>query len=1380
MKRISLKTIFITLLFFSFFQNTYSQIVRKGLPLIYNYVIDDYKAHTQNWCILKGNNGIMYFGNNNCILEYDGIYWDTIYNSNNSTIRSLVTAFNDNVYVGAFNEIGYLSKDSTSGKNIYVSIMNKIPKEYQSFKEIWKLYYINKKIYACTFSQIMIIDSNYNVNVIKPKNKFHFTLKNDNKLYVRDEGIGMYLIENEKIKYIQNSEIFADDRIYAILPFINKQLLFVARKKGFFIHDGKKFKNWNFRFENDIVNKHIYHAIPINNDYYALSTLENGIYIIDNKGNLIQNINKKKGLKDNTVAYLYYDESNGYLWSALNIGISKILINSVYSVFDNRLGIKSQIQSVKKFNDKIYFGGTPYLFFSKVDDFAEPNIKNNYKTINESLGQTWKLFVHDNFLFATHSPDLIIIDKQDNISTLKLNENTWDIISAPTNNNELIVSADNGLLIIEKQTNKWSLKTKIKNFNKWARYIIVDKHKNIWAHVYTKGVYKLTLNNQYDSIIKKQLFTVNKGLNAFPNNLFYLNQNIIVPTLNGFYKYHTEIDSFKLYKELNNHIDSNMLTNNIFDDNDNNIWITNKDGSLVLIKPSKNNDNFDIIKKPFQRLKYNYDYLNFNTLDSNYFMINFSDKNYLINLKDYKERETKFKTIIKSIRIINTDSIYYFTQNDSNYTNQNIFANSDKKPHSFDYKHNSIQFNFGSILYNETKNILFNYKLDGFDKNWILNSSDIKKDYTNLPEGKYVFRVKATNIFNDNTNEAIFKFRIKPPWYRTLYAYIIYLLIIALLIYAAIVFYSKRLKQKNIQLEKIIKQRSDELVDQAIKFEQQEKEFKINFFTYISHEFRTPLTLILGYLEKFLTLDTLNEETKQQYLIMFRNGQQMLKLVNQLMDYRKTEEQLMKVKLQKNDMILFLKNISEFFNFLAHKNNINYTFQSNKSQLEIYFDHDKLEKIFSNLLSNAFKFTPESGKIDVEINSFNSNTKYEKKHGEPDLICGKNENENNFLEIIVEDSGIGISRDKLNNLFNKFYQAVIINPMTDLGSGLGLALTKNLVLLQGGDIQVYTTEGKGTRFIIHIPLLNNKLCSNKSDYVIIKGKNKTLNDKNIINDIADKKVNKTINRTTKNLKILVVEDNKDVRDFIKSILKNDYIIYEAGDGEEALQTARNILPNLIISDFKMPKMNGIQLCKEIKTNIETSHIPFILLSAYATVQHFVEGYESGADDYIEKPFNTRIFELLIKNRLLTRQKLKEKFLKFDLSDVKDIPMNSADKQFIEKAIKIVEANMHDFDFNVSVFVNKMAISKSLLHLKLKGLIGMPANEFIRLIRLKKAVELFKTKDMNISEIAYEVGFSNPKYFSQCFKEQFGILPSKIDFKNDDLDIVLTIKKSEQN
>ncbi|MCW8814297.1 MAG: ATP-binding protein, partial [Chlorobium sp.] len=663
------------------------------------------------------------------------------------------------------------------------------------------------------------------------------------------------------------------------------------------------------------------------------------------------------------------------------------------------------------------------------------------------------------------------------------------------------------------------------------------------------------------------------------------------------------------------------------------------------------------------------------------------------------------------------------------------------------YYENILSFEFSALDYTAPGKNQYAYKMEGVDRDWVYTDATRRYvSYTNLDPGEYVFSVKGSN--NDgvwNEEGVSVSIIINPPLWATWWAYILYLMFFVSLFTGVTRFYLNRQRLKHqLELEHEHAEKLGE-IDQL----------KSRFFANISHEFRTPLTLILGPVKQIMN-KIKNTKIKEELKLVHRNAHRLNGMVNQLLDLSKLEAGRMTLKTIRINIIPFLKGLVFSFASLAERKKIALNFNSDLEELLVYVDRDKVEKIIYNILSNAFKFTSEGGEIFVSVSKLPFNS--------PFIKGGKEEGS---VEISISDTGIGISEDRIDNIFDRFYQVDGSHTREHEGTGIGLALTKELVELHKGEISVESEEDKRTTFIIRIPLGRDHLKPEEiiEEKVEEKKVIRTMDEDEFIEEInAEEKFDiETFTETGKPL-LLIVEDNVDVRNYIKGYLGENYKIIEAVNGNDGFHKSLQSSPDLIVSDVMMPEMDGFELCEKLKTDERTSHIPIILLTAKASGQDKIGGLEMGADDYIMKPFDAEELQVRIKNLIDQRKKLRDHFKKEGLFEVSDENITSIDKKFLKKAIKIIHEHISDTSFSVDIFADEIAMSRSQLHRKLVALMGEAPSDLIRRVRLSRAAKLIENKFGNISEIALEVGFANPANFANSFRRQFNVSPSEYEIR----------------
>lgn len=613
------------------------------------------------------------------------------------------------------------------------------------------------------------------------------------------------------------------------------------------------------------------------------------------------------------------------------------------------------------------------------------------------------------------------------------------------------------------------------------------------------------------------------------------------------------------------------------------------------------------------------------------------------------------------------------------------------------YDRNMLSFSFVALNYVMAEKNRYRYRLEGLEDRWVNAGNLHRATYANLAPGSYVFRVQGSN--NDgvwNREGASLRVVIIPPFWQTWWFTGILGIVILLIAFLIARAYVYREKMKNMLVLEKTKARHLHEVDML----------KLQFFTNVSHDIRTPLTLIIGPVEK-LYRQVKDEDIRVQLGMVYQNARKLLQLINQLLDFRKLEAGQYKVEYESGDVVRFLRERTETFRYPAYEKNIDLSFESNRDKWVTAFDGDKLDKILNNLLSNALKFTGKNGRIRVGI-----------EIGEDDY------------RIIVEDSGVGIAPEHLDRIFNRFFQSANSSDIT--GTGIGLSITKNFVELMGGTIEVSSVQDKGTVFAICLPV------HQEQPEEMIQAEEPRPEDK----------------------VLLVVDDNEDIRVFIRTHFKAGYRVVEAADGKAGYEAAIREIPDVILADMLMPVMDGQEMCKRLKKDEHTSHIPVIMLTAVNSKEKELESILVGVDDYITKPFDINILSAKVDNLLQIRNALREKVKNDLLMQPSEVKIDSPNDRFLKKAVEVVEKYMDDPELDIGRFAEEMGVSRMQLYRKFEALANMTVKEFIRSIRLKRAAQLLEQEKLNVSEIAWAVGFKDISYFRKCFKEEFGKTPSE--------------------
>ena len=663
------------------------------------------------------------------------------------------------------------------------------------------------------------------------------------------------------------------------------------------------------------------------------------------------------------------------------------------------------------------------------------------------------------------------------------------------------------------------------------------------------------------------------------------------------------------------------------------------------------------------------------------------------------------------------------------------------------YNENNFSITYQALNYIYATQNQYAYKLEGYDTDWNYVGERNSAFYTNLSPGKYVFLVKASNndgVWNEEGRSLIII--VQPPLWRTWYAYLFYVIALAAIIYGILYYVNiKRNLEAGLKMKQLEKQKQEEF-----------HQAKIRLFTNFSHELRTPLMLIITPFEELVKRVDIPAELHDKLSIIYKNAQKLLLLVNQLMDLHKNQAGSMDLKVSEGDICEYIKEIYYAFNQIALTNEVKFTLNCTPKTINGWFDKSLLEKVVFNLLSNAFKYTASGESVLMEVSEVTL------KELDPKRTDGLYKDENSQYVILkVKDSGKGIEEGEADKIFTPFYQIPETSGINLSGTGIGLSLVYTIVQLHRGVIYVDHTETKGACFVVILPVSRSAFSEEQIESREIDKIAEITNTEDILVSLPV-----TENKDQPKYKILLVEDDKDVRDYLKKSLEAEYIVIEAADGVRAYEKVVQDFPDLVLSDIMMPKRDGLELCTMIKNDIRVGHIPVILMTARSMVVHIKEGFQAGADDYIVKPFNMDVLQTRIRSLLALREQLKKLYGKRFSPDVMGIEVKSADERFSQKLFDVIEKNISNEKLDVELLCTEIGISRANLYRKLKSITELSPMELIRNKRLEMAAKLLKESEMNVSEIASHLGFNSHSYFSNSFKAFYGCTPTEfVQMKN---------------
>jgi signal transduction histidine kinase/DNA-binding response OmpR family regulator len=1310
-----------------------------------HYSTKEYGASFQSWGGLQGKDGVLFFCNGDGVLSYDGKTWSLAETPTQSVIRSLGMDASGKIYVGALDDLGFLEREK-NGKHIFVSMLGKIKPDLRRMGNVWQIFVHNNLIYFNAENGIFSWDGErFSFWAWPDPETFHKSFFWRNDLYTSEESSGLLKLHGDKFLTAPGGDFFKDKRIYSVFPLANNKILLATRFHGLFVYDGQHIEAFRTEADAYIKQNQIYAGLMLSDSSLILGTRQKGVVMIDRHGGVSNLITKENGLPYNSVLGLILDRQNN-LWITLENGITKVEIKNGLSFFDVKNGFEGSANDFERHDGKLYTTTSAGLFVLRPRSF--PNYSAHFERVQEINVRCWNLLRVGKRLLVTSDKGLYEIYKG-KINQIT-NTSAHDLHVFKGDSTRIIVAINNDLQTFKLVNDRWAETGFIKDV-RLDNISFNETHPGrIWLATYSQGVGLLSFPEKNGAVDYEnptvKFFGPKDGL---PEGFIKMN------TIGGeeVFRIGTASRIFKFNDAESKFYEDTLFTKR-FNLEDDVFPITNDRGKGVLFKTRKRgkSQRHLIYVTPSGGDQFVHHRFDISRIFENVHVTSFLERNVVwqggsdgISRFDMSEIQAKdtvsFNTYIDKVILLG-DSVFYQGVTGSP---QNV---------SFSHASSSFRFEFTSTNFSAEEANEFQYKLEGYDDDWSDWTKENVKEYSRLWEGNYKFLVRSRNFAQQIGSTDEFAFVVAPPWYRSFYAYAAYFIGAAFIVWGIVRWRSYKLLQEKNALQAEVAHQTQEIRQQNIQLAEQSEELRVNaeqlkeldkmksnFFVNISHEFRTPLSLILSPLEKYIQ----GKETSQVKLTelerMHRNAKRLQQLINQLLDLAKLESGGMKLINKQSDFIYFLRVLTSSFESLAESRNIQFNVEIPIDSYPTFFDTEKLETVLHNLLSNAFKFTPDGGKINFRL--------------------AINQNQEKPLSISISDTGPGIPESELNKIFDRFYQVDSSSSREFEGSGIGLSLVRELVALMNGSIAVESSPGNGATFTVQLPLklfadTEMSTTSISSTGELIPADNFLPTNGKQHEEMEEAKV------APADALILLVEDNADLRSYLKESLEDDYQIMAAENGQVGLEKALELIPDLILSDMMMPIMDGFTLCTKIRGDERTSHIPFILLTARTTIESKLEGLELGADEYLTKPFNIKEIKVRIKNLLEQRKNLRNSFSRELTIQPKNISVTSVDERFLNHALEIMEAHIADPQFSVERFAEEIGMSRKNLLRKIKALTDQSVNEFIRNFRLQRSAQFISAKTGTISEIAYRVGFNNLSYFSKCFKELFGVLPNEYE------------------
>ncbi|MDW3195082.1 MAG: response regulator [Cytophagales bacterium] len=1284
------------------------EIKSIGLPLIENFGTSDYDAAVNNYDVIIGDDQRIYFGNEEGVLIYDGQEWTKVPLPNQGAVYFFTKSDDGTIYVGGVTESGYLQPNE-NGVITYHSLNETIHGDS-----------IPGSVRVVTRVEDQIVSlSSTDIAYINPETKevVNFTKQrwvNDNCYSLFSEGY--YSVCGDEI-YVLNKDGWKFLRKGTIAQFYEKSLVgpvtvngrkLMVTKNGFYDFDTDEQLPINSQVKDFLKNNFVYRINLLSNNYLAICSWS-GLLITDLSGEPIQFINKAMGLTDDYVFGVAMDNS-GVLWVATYNGISKITLNSRFSYLDNASGGHDGIvHDMTLFSGQLYFSTIQGTFRGSWNELGDPFLDQKFTQIDENIGHYF--FQSDETLFMTSELDgSLVMNKYGKFETIEdLPKRVyWTGFKFEASDDVLLGGFEGFMVHVKNMNGHWKATEEFDPIFNSVEFIIQGEGQDIWASGKADGLYRLVYDVENQVILDEKKYGIVDGLPSNQNNyVFRIDGQPYFGTEKGIYR----------YDKISDRIVPDPALIELTGEEP--IRIIRKEGEDIFYFSDQlyllQNSQGAYIKKAFPGLDYKkYSPMSIRVIDNENVLVGSANGMAHLNPK-LKPVSNAFHSQITSFRHLDVDTV--------------LFGGFGQKPQLiFAPNQNSFRFKFTTDFHQGTS--LFKWKLQGLDGAWSNWSEETSKDYTNLPHGQYTFQVLSRNTYGQESIPATIEFSILPPWYLTLWAYFLYVIIGCGTIYGIIALYATRLKSENRKLEEKVALRTQQLRKQTKELQNQ-NDLKKRFFVNISHELKTPLTLTLGTLTRALnhSYGHLSTNLEKNLKVSFNNAERLLKMVNSILDISRLESGNMQLKASLVRPAAIIEKVLAFFDSKF----LNKSIQLEKELLqdeEIYLDSDKFETMLINLIANAFKFTPENGVIRVQMSTTAEH-----------------------VNITVKDSGQGIPEQDLPFVFDRFYQSPSVK--SGEGLGVGLALTKELMDLHHGEVVV--TNEYGAKFVLSFMKGNTHLNENEI----------ALENEVMTSELASKyHLNESSvpapeigNKEEDRPHILIVEDNPEMQAFISELLASQFNVSSAANGKQGLEILKEVTPDLIISDYMMPEMDGLQFATLVKQSGKFAFVPFIFLTARTDEEDKLEILNLGVDDYLFKPFNPQ--ELLVRvTNLLYARRARQEYIDEEGVEADEIEWKDFQSDLRTHLDQYIDEHL-DAEITTEQLINATKLSERSLYRKVKSNTGLSLLGYVKEYRLRKArIMLEEQKFMTVSEVSYAVGYKYLSHFTKNFKDRFGKQPSE--------------------
>ena len=1307
-----------------------------GRPFRQYFSPDDYGGHVQTWSVVQDGRGIVYVGNNHRVLEYDGAEWRHIPIPNESIARGLAVDDDGTVYVGAQGEIGYLEPDA-AGSTRYVSLREHLPEDARDFADVWRVVALSDGVYFQSTKYLMRWDGRTPMRVWRAGTRFRPASAVRDTLFVSEDGRGLLALAGDTLVLAPGGDLFADKQVYAVLAEPDGGLLVGTAWDGLFRRAGRAFAPMPTDADSLLTTGFLYNGVTLPGGALAFGTIRKGGVILSREGRLVRRLGPEMGVPQDPILGLFVDREDA-LWVAQDGGVVRLDLASPMTFFDRALGFGSTVDQVLRHRGRLYAATNEGLRRLETQAGGVPH----FRPVGGVEGQVWKLVdVGDALVVGAIGGAYVV--RGEHAERIRAARHVFTLYRDPDVPDRIFAGLDDGLAVLERRDGRWRDAGRIAGVTEEIRSIARTGPHTLWLGAAFQGLIELDFHDGMDRPPDVFRYGVDDGLPRGRVYLFRIAGQWKAGTLKGLFDFDSAPRPGGGRRLL---LTPDTTVSAALDDPASDFFRMVEDGrGNVWARVGGKTGVF--LRKPDGRYRWVWDRTPLRRISQSTLSF-FPEENGIVwigrgrDLVRYDARRgftslAPASVVIRRVVVTGSDSLLF-----GGYAGV--------APPILDYADRNLRFHYALPAFDDPAATRYQVRLDPFDEGWSEWTAETFKEYTNLPEGDYHFLVRARDVYGRVSKAGTYAFTVRPPWYRTRWAYLGYVLLVFGLLYGAARGQREIHRVRERKLERQVRERTAEVERQRDLLEKQAArlaeldQIKSRFFANITHEFRTPLTLTIGPLEDLLDVSNLSADDAEQVRLSLRNARRLLRLINQILDVSRLEAGRLHLYARPYDLASFLRELVQVFSPLADRKGIALTFEADPETMTIYFNADQIEKVFGNLLSNALKFTPEGGAVCVSV-------------GE----------DAGYAVVRVTDSGPGIAPDDLAHIFDRFYQTGESDSKLQPGTGIGLALVKELVDLHGGSIAVESALGRGSTFVVRLPkgkghLAPDQMATEEAFEPVREEAEERLARYADLPEPRDGAAGTEPPEPLGDVPlVLVVDDNAELRAFVRRHLEPRYRVAEAEDGAAALALARRCVPDLIVSDVMMPGLDGDALCRAVKTDPEIDFVPVILLTARASMEGKLQGLEEGADDYLTKPFEMRELVTRVRNLIEQRRRLRARWAGDGAAIRLTTPaVTPSDEAFLRAVLAAIEEGMADETFSVARLAEVVGQSRANLHRKLKQLSGKTPSEWILTLRLERAAALLSGGAGTVSEVAYGVGFKSVSYFCKCFRERYDVTPAR--------------------